>query len=313
MARRIVTRDGTGLHVRESGPPGAPVTVLLAHGWTLDERCWAPVADALAAGTHAGGASAGLHPRVVRYDHRAHGRSDDTPESSMTLEQLADDMAEVIAQACPSGPLVLAGHSMGGMTVMTLAQRYPDLVAERVHGVALVATASGGLGGAATLGLHGRPAQAFLAGKERVQASPRWTERRELTRHPLLISAGMRALLLGRRPGLRATRLTCDSVAGCRPTTVSGFTPTLTAHERDAALAAFADMPVEVMVGSRDRLTPPRLTHRIRTHLPRSSMTIFPDAGHMLPVERADGVAARIAALAGQAAAAPSEQPADAL
>ncbi|MBW0101728.1 alpha/beta fold hydrolase [Pseudonocardia sp. KRD291] len=308
MPRRIVTRDGTGLHVRESGPPGAPVTVLLAHGWTLDERCWAPVADALAAG-----AGAGPPPRVVRYDHRAHGRSDDTPEPSMTLEQLADDMAEVIAQVCPSGPLVLAGHSMGGMTVMTLAQRYPELVAERVRGVALVATASGGLGGAATLGLRGRPAQAFLAGKGRVEGSPRWTERRELTRHPLLLLAGMRALLLGRRPGIRATRLTCEAVAGCRPTTVSGFTPTLTTHERDAALAAFADMPVEVMIGSRDRLTPLRLTHRIREHLPRSSMTIFPDAGHMLPVERVGGVATRIAALARQAAAAPSAQPADAL
>ncbi len=309
MARRIVTRDGTGLHVQESGPPAAPVTVLLAHGWTLDERCWAPVADRLAEGSGGLGAPS----RVVRYDHRAHGRSDDTPAPSMTLEQLADDMAEVIAQVCPSGPLVLAGHSMGGMTVMTLAQRHPDLVAERVRGVALVATASGGLGGAATLGLRGRPAQAFLAGKQRVEDSPRWTERRELTRHPLLMRPGMRAMLLGRRPGPQAVRLTCESVAGCRPTTVSGFTPTLTTHERDAALAAFADMPVEVMVGSRDRLTPPRLTNRIRRHLPRSAMMIFPDAGHMLPVERVDGVTTRIAALARQAAAAPSEQSADAL
>ncbi|RZT84114.1 pimeloyl-ACP methyl ester carboxylesterase [Pseudonocardia sediminis] len=306
MTRRIVTRDGTGLHVRESGPVSAPVTVVLAHGWTLDERCWAPVSDRLVSGH-------GNLPRVVRYDHRAHGRSDDTPSSSMTLEQLADDLAEVIAQAAPSGPLVLAGHSMGGMTVMTLAQRHPELIAERVRGVALVATASGGLGGAATLGLHGRPAQAFLAGKQRVESSPRWTERRELTSHPLLMRPGMRAMLLGRRPGPQALRLTCESIAGCRPTTVSGFTPTLTTHERDAALAAFADMPVEVMVGSRDRLTPPRLTHRIRQHLPRSSMTIFPDAGHMLPVERVGGVATRIAALARQAAAAPSERPADAL
>ncbi|MDN5917519.1 MAG: alpha/beta hydrolase [Pseudonocardia sp.] len=297
MARRIVTPDGTGLHVQESGPSRAPVTVLLAHGWTLDERCWAPVADMLATG----GASTGLYPRVVRYDHRAHGRSDDTPASSMTLEQLADDMAEVIAQVCPSGPLVLAGHSMGGMTVMTLAQRYPDLVAERVRGVALVATASGGLDGAATLGLHGRPARTFLAGKQRVEGSRRWTERRELTRHPVLMRPGMRAMLLGRRPGPQALRLTCEAIAGCRPTTVSGFTQTLTTHERDAALAAFADMPVEVMVGSRDRLTPPRLAHRIRTHLPRSAMTIFPDAGHMLPVERVDSVGTRIAALARQA------------
>jgi pimeloyl-ACP methyl ester carboxylesterase len=295
---RVLTSDGTGLYAVDSGPDAAPVTVVLAHGWTLDERCWAPVAGELACGAHPG-----PRPRVIRYDHRAHGRSDDTPERSMTIERLADDLAELIGQVCPSGPLVLAGHSMGGMTVMALAQRHPELVATRVAGVALVATASGGLGGAATLGMSGRPARAFLAGKQAVTASPRWTGRRELTRHPALLGPGLRALLLGRRPDARAVRLTCAAIGGCRPTTVSGFTPTLTGHERDAALEAFADRPVEVMVGSRDRLTPPRFARRIRASLPRSAMTVFPDAGHMLPVERVDGVAGRIAALVQQAVA----------
>ncbi|WP_243653393.1 alpha/beta fold hydrolase [Pseudonocardia endophytica] len=295
---RVLTGDGTGLYAVDSGPDGAPVTVVLAHGWTLDERCWAPVAHELTGGSHPG-----PRPRVIRYDHRGHGRSDDTPDASKTLERLADDLAELIGQVAPSGPLVLAGHSMGGMTVMALAQRHPELVASRVAGVALVATASGGLGGAATLGMSGRPARMFLAGKQALTTSPRWTERRELSRHPALLGPGLRALLLGRRPDGRARRLTYGAIGDCRPTTVSGFTPTLTEHERDAALDAFADLPVEVMVGSADRLTPPRFTRRIRTHLPQSAMTIFPDAGHMIPVERVDGVSSRIAALVQQAAA----------
>ena len=299
MSTRIVTRDGTGLYVRESGPATAPVTVLLAHGWTLDERCWAPAADALATGS---GAAAGTAPRVVRYDHRGHGRSDDTPDELKTLERLADDMAEVIEQVVPSGPLVLAGHSMGGMTTMALAQRHPGLVASRVSGVALVATASGGLGGAATLGMTGRPAALFLAGKERVTGSPRWAGRREMTTHPALLRAGLQPLLLGRHPDPPAVRVTCEAIAACRPSTVSGFTPTLTTHERDEALEAFAGLPVEIMVGSRDRLTPPRFARRIRDRLPRAGMTVFPDAGHMLPVERVDGVTARIAALVRRAA-----------
>lgn len=297
MSRRVVTRDGTGLHVCESGPASAPVTVLLAHGWTLDERCWAPVADALVA---SGGAAA---PRVVRYDHRGHGRSDDTPDELKTLDRLADDMAEVIGQVAPSGPLVLAGHSMGGMTAMALAQRYPDLVASRVAGVALVATASGGLGGAATLGLTGRRAELFLAGKDKVTVSPLWTGRRSLSTHPALLRAALQPLLLGRRPDRLAVRATCEAIAACRPTTVSGFTPTLTEHERDEALEAFAALPVEILAGSRDRLTPPRFSRRIRDRLPRAGLTVFPDAGHMLPVERVGGVTARIAALVRQAAA----------
>lgn len=300
MDRRVLTRDGTGLYVRVSGPPAAGVTVLLAHGWTLDERCWAAVADVLGAGS-------GRLMRVVRYDHRGHGRSDDTPDGAKTLDQLADDMAEVIEQVCPSGPLVIAGHSMGGMTAMALAERHPRLVASRLAGVAFVATASGGLGGAATLGLSGRPAAAFLSGKDRLTVSPLWTGRRTLARHPGLLQPGLRVLLLGRRPDAFAVRTTCEVIGACRPTTVSGFTPTLTAHERDVALARFAGLPVEIMVGSRDRLTPPRYARRIRAHLPDARMTVFPDAGHMLPVERVTGVAARIAALAHRATAARRE------
>lgn len=302
MSMRIVTRDGTGLHVRESGPATAPVTVLLAHGWTLDERCWAPVADALAVGTAAAAGTPAT--RVVRYDHRGHGRSDDIPDEAKTLENLADDMAEVIEQLVPEGPLVLAGHSMGGMATMTLAQRHPELVASRVTGVALVATASGGLGGAATLGMTGLPATMFLAGKDRLTASPRWTDRRSLATRPALLRAGLQPLLLGRRPDRLAVRTTCEVIADCRPTTISGFTPTLTAHERDEALAVFDGRPVEIMVGSCDRLTPPRYARRIRDRLPRASLTVFPDAGHMLPVERVDGVTARIAGLVRHAAGA---------
>ena len=303
-AMRIVTRDGTGLYVRESGPPSAPVTVLLAHGWTLDERCWAPVADALAVGS---GSAAGSPPvRVIRYDHRAHGRSDDTPDEDKTLDRLADDMAEVIEQLVPSGPLVIAGHSMGGMTTMTLAQRRPELVRSRVSGLALVATASGGLGAAATLGMSGLPATMFLSGKDRLTTSARWTGRRSFTARPALLRAGLQPLLLGRHPDPLAVRTTCAAIAGCRPTTISGFTPTLTAHERDEALATFDGRPVEIMVGSRDRLTPPRFARRIRDGLPRAGLTVFPDAGHMLPVERVGGVAARIAALVRHAAGAPA-------
>jgi pimeloyl-ACP methyl ester carboxylesterase len=108
----------------------------------------------------------------------------------------------------------------------------------------------------------------------------------------------MRWLLLGDRPGAEALRITCETVGGCRPLTVSGFQATLEAHERDAALAAFADIPTVVLVGSRDRLTPVRAARRIVDALPSAGLTIFPGAGHMLPLERVSGVASRIAALA---------------
>ena len=64
----------------------------------------------------------------------------------VTIDQLGRDLKAVIDAAVPEGPLVLVGHSMGGMTVMALADQYPELIRDRVVGVAFVGTSSGRLG-----------------------------------------------------------------------------------------------------------------------------------------------------------------------
>jgi pimeloyl-ACP methyl ester carboxylesterase len=291
-ARSVPAADGVPLHVELDGPQDAPVTVVLVHGWSLDGRTWRPVARSLATGPSP--------VRVVRPDHRGHGRSATVEPATMTIDQLSDDLAAVVAATAPHGPLVLAGHSMGGMTLMALAERHPDVVA-RAGGVALVATASGGLA-ERPFGLSPPAAAVYRRVQGRMSATRGWA-RREHFGDPRLIAPAMRWLLLGSRPGAEARRITCETVGACRPLTVSGFQPTLQAHERDAALAAFADIPTVVLVGSRDRLTPVRAARRIIEALPSADLTIFPDAGHMLPLERVSGVASRISALAANAAA----------
>lgn len=290
--RSVPAADGVPLHVELDGPPDAPVTVVLVHGWSLDRGIWGPVARSLATGP--------APVRVVRPDHRGHGRSAVVDPATMTIDQLADDLAEVIAATAPTGPLVLAGHSMGGMTLMALADRHPDVVA-RAGGVALVATASGGLA-ERPFGLAPPAAAVYRRVERRIYGTRRWSGRETLG-DPRLLAPAMRWLLLGSRPSAEARRITCETVAACRPLTVSGFRPTLETHERHAALAAFAEIPTVVLVGSRDRLTPVRSARRIADALPSAELTIFPDAGHMLPLERVSGVAGRIAALAAHAAA----------
>ncbi|GAA5125138.1 alpha/beta fold hydrolase [Pseudonocardia adelaidensis] len=286
-ARTVPAADGVPLHVDIDGPEDAPVTVVLVHGWTLDRRAWEPVARSLAGGP--------APVRVVRPDHRGHGRSAAVEPATMTIDQLADDLAEVVAATAPTGPLVLAGHSMGGMTLMALAERHPDVVA-RARGVALVSTASGGLA-ERPFGLAPPVAAVYRRVQRRVSGTRGWA-RREHFGNPHLIAPAMRWLLLGTRPSAEARRITCETVGACRPLTVSGFQPTLEAHERDAALPAFADIPTVVLVGSRDRLTPVSAARRIADALPSAGLTIFPGAGHMLPLERVSGVSSRIAALA---------------
>jgi pimeloyl-ACP methyl ester carboxylesterase len=292
-ARSVPAADGAPLHVELDGPEDAPVTVVLVHGWTLDRRSWEPVARTLADGP--------APVRVVRPDHRGHGRSAAVEQATMTIDQLADDLARVVAATAPSGPLVLAGHSMGGMTLMALAERHPDVVA-RAAGIALVATASGGLA-ERPFGLAPPAAAVYRRVQQRIAATRGWARREHLC-DPRLIAPAMRWLLLGDRPSAQARRITCEMVGACRPLTVSGFQATLETHERDAALAAFAEIPTVVLVGSRDRLTPVRSARRIADALPSAGLTIFPGAGHMLPLERVSGVASRIAALAAGAVAA---------
>ena len=45
----------------------------------------------------------------------------------------------------PDGPVVLVGHSMGGMTIVALAEQHPELFGDRIVGVALISTTAGGL------------------------------------------------------------------------------------------------------------------------------------------------------------------------
>lgn len=292
----VPAADGSRLHVEVSGAEVGAVTVVLVHGWTADLRVWGPVADRLP-----------RQARVVRYDHRGHGRSAAVPPETMTLDQLADDLAEVIAAVAPDGPLVLAGHSMGGMTIMALAERYPQLV-QRIAGLALVSTASGGLAGH-SMGLSPRAAAAVRAVERRLYSSRHWARRSSLG-SPRLLGPGLRWLLLGPQADREARRITFESIASCRPVTMSGFRPTLESHERDAALAAFADVPTVVLVGSRDKLTPLGSARRIAAALPSAALTVYPEAGHMLLVERVAAVAEHLSGLVGSADRGSAQSPA---
>jgi pimeloyl-ACP methyl ester carboxylesterase len=239
---------------------------------------------------------------VLRYDQRGHGRSEQPPRAAMTIEGLADDLADVIAELVPAGPLVLGGHSMGGMTIMALAERHPELFAERVGGVALVSTASGGLADT-TLGLSVRVLGLIRKGEVKL-AEAAWVDRRAvLTRRPALLAPALRVLVVGGGADRGALRISARCIADCRPGTMLGFRPTLDAHERDAALAAFDTIPTEVLVGTRDKLTPVHQSRRILASARQARLTLYPEAAHMLPVERVDGVTTRLTELVDRACA----------
>ena len=131
----FTTGDGTRLRVVEEGPEQAPVTVVFLHGWTLTRHTWDRAVARLAE-------TAEVRPRTIRFDLRGHGESDPAPRGTATIRQCADDLAELIDRRVPTGEVVLVGHSMGGMTVLSHARQFPGKYGKRIVGAALISSAA---------------------------------------------------------------------------------------------------------------------------------------------------------------------------
>ena len=293
---RFVTADGTGLRVAVSGEPGSGPTLVLVHGWSQDLRTWDRVLDDLR--------RSGVRGAVLRYDHRGHGGTDAGPPGTSTTEQAADDLAALITARVPDGPLVLAGHSMGGMTLMALAERHPQLVAERVVGVAFVATASDEMADL-TLGLPGRRGRAAARIEHALgpltarlgHRAPADSLSRRASRRATALSPGVRALVFGRHPRRADVRAVAEQALAADPACVAAFRDSIAAHHRRGALGALTGTPAVVLVGDHDRLCPPHHARAIAHALPEARLVLLPGAGHMINLERADEVAAHLAGL----------------
>ena len=61
------------------------------------------------------------------------------------MAQLGRDLETVLAVMVPRGPVVLVGHSMGGMTVLSHARQFPQHYRTRVVGAALISSAAEGV------------------------------------------------------------------------------------------------------------------------------------------------------------------------
>lgn len=273
----MLTFDGLRLDVRTYGPADAPVTMVLAHCWTLNQEDWHYQVRALQR-------EFGHGIRILTWDHRGHGQSDPAGRPACTIANLARDMSDVIDAHAPEGRLVMAGHSIGGMTMMALAEQRPELF-DRVVGAAFVATSSGELD-TVTLGLPelGEFARAQIP---RILAlRSRTLTRRARRRAPIIERQVVRRLLFGTPMRLVDAALTVEGIINSPAATVVGFYEDCMRHERTDALKVLDGIPTQVLVGTRDVLTPPRHGRRIAEHVEGAILTVVPDAGHMLPLER---------------------------
>jgi pimeloyl-ACP methyl ester carboxylesterase len=297
----VPTDDGALLHAVVDGPDDAPVTLALAHGWTLAQAGWDDVAALLDARVAHGDL------RVVRYDQRGHGRSTWAPATDpvtpVTIDRLGTDLGSVLDALAPTGPVVLGGHSMGGMTIMCLAAQRPELFGDRVRGVALVSTSAGDL----------QPAPRTRAERLRQKLTPgalaaalaaaglveriRQLVPPEHPRHRKVV----RELLYGADATEEMVRAGAEVMHASTVRAFTEFLPALGAHDKRTELAALARVPVAVLVGDSDKLTPPRHSEQLAEVLPDATVEVVPRTGHMLLQERPQLVADAVGRLLDQA------------
>lgn len=274
----IKADDEVELYAEISEPdrPRSPITVVFVHGYALNLDCWHFQRQALA-----------QDYRVVAYDQRSHGRSGRSAPEHCVIDQLGSDLARVLDEAAPDGPVVLVGHSMGGMSVMALAEQRPDLFDERVVGVGLIATAAGGLE-PARLGVPGP------LGSVVHRVSPSFVA--ALSRAPDLVEHGRKA---GSDVGFLLTRhysfgskvpparveFVAEMLGGTPIEVVAEFFPTFVDHDKYVALPVLQRVETLVVGGEQDMVTPVQHSRDIVAAVPGADYVELADAGHLVLLE----------------------------
>ncbi|MDQ6649482.1 MAG: alpha/beta hydrolase [Actinomycetota bacterium] len=275
----VTADDGVRLHVERDGLAAGDVTVVFCHGFTARLGEFDLQRPALRA-----------RARLVFYDQRGHGSSGWGDPTHATIDQLGRDLSAVLDAEAPTGPVVLVGHSLGGMTIMALADQRPELFGPRIVGAFLLATSAGrlverGLTGAVVRAMKRAGLLRVYLGSLRLFA-PTWERFRK--RGTKLGSVFIRHYLFGTDDATPELVRQVQAMLEETPLTVTAaFYPTFIDHDKTPALAALRGIPCTVLVGSADELTPLRHSQAIVDQLgPDTDFVVVPGAGHSVNITR---------------------------
>ncbi|QWC86079.1 alpha/beta hydrolase [Nocardioidaceae bacterium] len=275
----VVASDGVGLHVEIDEPDEAATgpTVVLVHGYVLNLDCW-HYQRAHLRGRH----------RVVLYDQRSHGRSDSSEDENATIDQLGDDLHRVLQHAAPDQPVVLVGHSMGGMSIMAYAEEHPEAFGPVVKGVALISTTAGGL----------------TPSKIVVPWLPRRLTSKVADQGVATLARGSRFVDVLRKTGSPVQRVITDHYAfGSDVSTevldyvddmigqttfdvISSFFPNFGDLDKYDVLDALSEVPTSIICGTDDKLTSIEHSRTLAEMMPWAELVEVDGAGHMVIMER---------------------------
>lgn len=273
----VLADDGVPLYVEIDGLDDAPLTVVFCHGYALNQDAWHYQRRDLPG------------VRMVFWDQRSHGRSGRGKPTHATIDQTGEDLYAVLrATAGPDEPVVLVGHSMGGMSIMALADRYPELFGGQIVGAVLINTSCGDLT-QITLGLPIVLAKAVRPFAPKVvRGLGRRSEIVEWTRQ---LGADISFIVI-RRMGFadkyvspRVVDFVEEMIRATPIGVIAEFYPALMAHSRFGCLPAIGRVPTMVLAGGADRLTSVAHGRAVAEGIGGAEMIEVAESGHLMPLE----------------------------
>jgi pimeloyl-ACP methyl ester carboxylesterase len=304
----VVADDGVPLHVevdehtpdkaggrRRTASAVPALTVVFCHGYALNLDCW-----------HFQRAGYRGLVRAVYYDQRSHGRSGRSTVGHATIDQLGHDLKQVLDEVVPEGPVVLVGHSMGGMTIIALAELHPELFGERIVGVGLISTTAGGLDPSRILlpmlplslgsGLTHRVVKVLGRGHRTIDGL------RRLGKDFAMVATDLFAF----GDAVPAAYVEyVDKMLSATPfEVVAEFFPSFGGLDKFHAVEVLSRVPTAIICGTGDKLTSIGHSRKLHASIDGSTLLECEKAGHMVIMERHDQVNAELDQLLAAAAAA---------
>lgn len=230
---------------------GAPL--LLVHGFPLHRGTWSKQVEAFKASY-----------RVIAPDLRGFGESEATA-GPVPMSRFAEDLYALM-HYLNTGPVFLAGHSMGGYVALAFAKAFP----QALRGLVLVGTKAG-------------------ADTPEVAAARRAVAKKVRAEGPSAVANTMAPMMLS------ASNMDAAVVASVqalmRPAKPEGFIGALLGMaERPDAGAWLGKIRVRTLViaGTDDTLIPPSESEALMMAIPGAQLKLIPKAGHLVAFERAD-------------------------
>jgi 3-oxoadipate enol-lactonase len=236
---------------------GAGLPILLVHGFPLDHTMWSAQIDMLSQSS-----------RVIAPDLRGFGRSPlgkVHPSRGITMEQYADELAELLDAIGIEEPIVLAGFSMGGYVAWQFVRRHSDRLRALVQ-CDTRALADTSEGRAVRLKMAENVAE-WGSGRVAEMMGPKLFAPRTFERNPEIVAA-VREVVENTEPAaIAAAQLGMAA------------RPDMTSYLPQIKLATL------VLVGEEDAISPPQEMEAIAAAMPNSEFVLVPDAGHMTTME----------------------------